>query len=1386
VAVLVAAGFLLFRLGSDGLWEPWEMDRAAVARTIHEPSDVAVALGAEASQEGGLGDVLRQAGDEAGVALRTATPPTKGARGAAAGATTLTEALGYARGHVVAAVVLDATLFTSKLADPASWESAGARLATALDQTPAGRVLLVVPPGVDVAPEALASAVEHGYARYALARTVKPLSPRVPNDDAVDAALQEPATREALGLDRLAVLVAPDAPALQAALADAVSRARSFVQFKDGGETRAVEPLAPWAIAAAYSVLGVSELSTRLPGALFAIAALALLAWVTLRLYGSRVAVLAVAVLATTPVFFAQARSAVGEPEAIFSLTLVAAALLLEAHGRGQASARTVWGLLGAGLVVGFFAKGLFALMTYAALAGSLALVVGARERRLWLMALTAVVAFALAAWWVWTSPAASFAGQFRLTEKLFTAGPTAYSRNFDHVVNHVGFGTFPWAPWLLFAVGGLVFDASARRDRRLLTVFLWFGVPVVLMMATLKSHNQFLWPAAPAAALGVALFFDRVMDGKLRGALLALLVLLATVILVRELAKSPMPLGKILCFDPPFAKKGAGRFPDGVLLSATAVLVPFLAALTAVAQAGGLLAVVRKASALFARRLPLAIAAGSALFLYGFIWFGRTVSSFSVAVRLPTAGPLTPAQKGFMGHLYRSGDPAIVLAWVALALVLLPLLLRLVLPCCARAWVGLWRLWRRRKGAPDESSPWDSFERVSARLDTWLRRAAAGGTRRLPASWAWWLMGGSLVGLAVSTLVSVGTPPGYWGAEVFTVGRALAVLVLAAAAFVAAWRWGRAGVWGAAVFALGLVSLYVAAKLGRDAGLVTWYTLAWTAGAAVGFAGIAAPILWRSWAHYAFGAGLLGLVAFLLLTVPLLDRWETMLPLIYPEGGESLWRYLLYRSRVSWLLYGGLLGLALNAPRERLIRAAAQGRSGLAALVTRVADWGLTVLDRGPIAVGALLLGAVVFSASVVWALFPSLTYNVSQKHIVDTYRAAEHLGSRDMGDRIYRHGSFAVEGRGDANFYTADIPEVRDRDTALRVLLGDADQAARVETPRGTDVRLLPGFDPKNLGHFAHPPERGVLTGAAPGKAVDATKQWTPHAFQGRVLVDSAGKVFPIEDNTDTELILAGGGRPQLVRSSPRRSVYAIVDPDLPNPRATATEDTRYYFLLPANDLSSLNYAFRKLSGGRHIPVIDGRSYRVVLAASRLREGEEQQNRYAIHTMTRAAFDKLQDPKIHRSEGDYLVNFDDKIWVIGYKMDEEVVSRGKTFTLTTYYQSVAPVRSSYEIFMHIDRSGTSNRIHSDHWPLNLTKNGEHNKGCTGCFRTDQWMPGDVIEDRYTGDVPIGTPSGTQELWMGLYLPGGGTRLKVKDWDRALAKHDGNNRVRIGSFQVR
>lgn len=198
--------------------------------------------------------------------------------------------------------------------------------------------------------------------------------------------------------------------------------------------------------------------------------------------------------------------------------------------------------------------------------------------------------------------------------------------------------------------------------------------------------------------------------------------------------------------------------------------------------------------------------------------------------------------------------------------------------------------------------------------------------------------------------------------------------------------------------------------------------------------------------------------------------------------------------------------------------------------------------------------------------------------------------------------------------------------------------------------------------------------------------------------------------------------------------------------------------------------------------MPILDGRSSRVMLAASWLEEGEVQENRFAQNTLDMERFAALGDPKVHR----VWVDFNDTLRIVGYRLESESVAVGKSIELTIYFQVIKKLKASQKIFLHVDRQGTSNRIHGDHWPLNQGVGEDSQKTCVGCYRSDHWFVGDVVTDVFTKEVPTGTTSGIYEIWMGLYNTATDKRMVVKRWDKENVQHDGSNRVRLGSFRVR
>jgi 4-amino-4-deoxy-L-arabinose transferase-like glycosyltransferase len=221
------------------------------------------------------------------------------------------------------------------------------------------------------------------------------------------------------------------------------------------------------------------------------------------------------------------------------------------------------------------------------------------------------------------------------------------------------------------------------------------------------------------------------------------------------------------------------------------------------------------------------------------------------------------------------------------------------------------------------------------------------------------------------------------------------------------------------------------------------------------------------------------------------------------------------------------------------------------------------------------------------------------------------------------------------------------------------------------------------------------------------------------------------------------------------------------------------RTFFLVPKNQWSEILSAFRSANSGAWVPVLDDRSSRFVLVASSLASGEEDRDWIRKATLTQSGFEALKDVN------PTMVNFDDKIQVVGWEASPSAVRRGGKVTLRTYFKVLEKIPQSYRIFLHVDRVGSSSRMHGDHWIRNQARENEEQTACVGCYATTHWQKGDIVVDSYELEVPIGTPSGPYDIWMGFYNPSGDKRLPVKDFDKEKVRHDGQNRVRTGSLTV-
>ena len=482
--------------------------------------------------------------------------------------------------------------------------------------------------------------------------------------------------------------------------------------------------------------------------------------------------------------------------------------------------------------------------------------------------------------------------------------------------------------------------------------------------------------------------------------------------------------------------------------------------------------------------------------------------------------------------------------------------------------------------------------------------------------------------------------------------------------------------------------------------------------------------------------------------------------------------------------------------------------------------DRTLELLERPRIFVPALALAVAGFAFFYNQKLVTALSFHVSQKHILETVATAE--GGEVPDGKLFRHGIGAGAGSS-RNFYTKDIPEVKDTATALRALFGERDQVLALSRAGSSvlDFQIAKGFAPENdadndgVRDFASDAGVARFADRTEHWIEDPDKHWAPDQWTGARLIDSEKWVYPITGNTASRVYYDPAGAlapPKLAarkqkRKGPAfdtfvsaRNRYTIDQADAVEHAATAMARERIYFLLPKvgdhapaytdkGSFSDLNHEFRKL-GGRHLAVLDDRSSRILLATSRLREGETDHNWLRKATLTDAQFLALVKAGkvrglMEKSPLAGIVQWKDSVKLLGYSMDSYAVSKGKKLQIHLYFKAVKNIAGSNKIFMHLDRTG--HRIHCDHWPLAVSLGKDKGKHCIGCFQTDHWLPGDIVVDSYEHEVPFGAPSGETDIWMGLFNPQGDKRLEITSWNDKLVKYGGkDNRAKVGSFVVR
>ncbi len=117
--------------------------------------------------------------------------------------------------------------------------------------------------------------------------------------------------------------------------------------------------------------------------------------------------------------------------------------------------------------------------------------------------------------------------------------------------------------------------------------------------------------------------------------------------------------------------------------------------------------------------------------------------------------------------------------------------------------------------------------------------------------------------------------------------------------------------------------------------------------------------------------------------------------------------------------------------------------------------------------------------------------------------------------------------------------------------------------------------------------------------------------------------------------------------------------------------------------------------------------------------------------------------------------VTFDQKIKLLGYELKRDVPQRGAALTL--YWKALAPMNTSYVVFLHMLDSQNNIVFSADGIPG------------SGELPTTGWVEEEYIADLRAFTLPPDLPTGGYPLEIGWYDPATGARLKTADGKDAL-----------------
>jgi hypothetical protein len=197
---------------------------------------------------------------------------------------------------------------------------------------------------------------------------------------------------------------------------------------------------------------------------------------------------------------------------------------------------------------------------------------------------------------------------------------------------------------------------------------------------------------------------------------------------------------------------------------------------------------------------------------------------------------------------------------------------------------------------------------------------------------------------------------------------------------------------------------------------------------------------------------------------------------------------------------------------------------------------------------------------------------------------------------------------------------------------------------------------------------------------------------------------------------------------------------------------------------DLPLWGIPFWRLAGGEYDAVWTLGSREPEPAEARFQVGDV---RLDLHLRAGQQFDAGRLPVLQLEREARL---GDVVKLIAVQLDDTIARSGETLPLAVYWRALAPMDTSYTVFVQaVDERGV--------------KAGQIDRlPCGGTCPTTSWRPGDLVGERYNLSIGAGTPPGRYQLIAGMYDLATGEHLPELDGEgNPVAPY-----LLLGTVQVR